>query len=170
MKILGLSIPAILVLVVAAAPIPYFATEPSYTFRHGDESALVISFKQTGKRIHVCSEEEVKEYVKKIKNLRHSTNAGIQCGSRQRHSVDVTAAIDGVPMLSKKIEPSGWQGDTAAFVFQRFYLPPAAHRVAVTMRDAGPDSPPYAFEGELQFEPGKQIVVDFNGSEFKAHF
>lgn len=170
MRIQGLSIPAIAILALAAAPIPYFATEPGYTFRHWDESALVISFKHTGKRIHICSEEEVAQYVKKIKNLRHSTNAGIQCGSRQRHSVDVTVAIDGVPALSKKIEPSGWQGDTAAFVFQRFYLAPVAHRVGVTMRDGGPDSPPYVYDGELQFQRGKQIVVDFNGSEFQAHF
>jgi hypothetical protein len=170
MKILGLSIPAILVLALAAAPIPYFATEPSYTFRHWDESALVVSFKHTGKRMHICSEEEVAKYVGKIKNLRHSTNAGIQCGSRQRHSVDVTVAIDGVPTLSKKIEPSGWQGDTAAFVFQRFYLTPAMHRVEVTMRDAGPDSPPFTFSGGFHFLRGKQTVIDFNGSEFQAHF
>ncbi len=170
MKIQGLSIPAIFILVLAAAPITYFATEPSYTFRHWDESALVVSFKHSGKRIHICTQEELATYIGKIKNLRHSTTAGNLCGSRRRHSVDVTVAIDGVPTLSRKIEPSGWQGDTAAFVFQRFYLPPAAHRVWLTMRDGGPDSPPFTYSGEFHFPRGKQIVVDFNGSEFQAHF
>ena len=170
MKIQGLSIPAIINLFLAAAPIPYFATEPRYTFRHHDESALVVSFKQTGKRMHECTREEAAKYVGNIKNLKHSTNAGIQCGSRRRHSIDLTVAIDGTPALSKKVEPSGWQGDSAAFVFQRFFLPPATHMVELTMRDGGPDSPPYTYKGELRFQPGKQVVIDFNGSEFQAHF
>ena len=170
MKIQGLSIPAIVILFLAAAPIAYFSTEPRYTFRHWDESALVVSFKQTGKRLHECTPEEAAKYVGKIKNLKHSTNAGIQCGSRRRHSVDLTVAIDGKAALSRKVAPSGWQGDSAAFIFQRFYLPPAAHRVELTMRDGGPDSPPYTYSGDIRFEPGKQVVIDFNGSEFQAHF
>ncbi len=169
MKILGLSIPAIVILCLAAAPIPYFATEPRYAFRHRDEAALVVSFKQTGKRLHECTQEEKALYVGKIKNLKHSTNAGIQCGSRRRHSVDVTVAIDGNAVLARKIAPSGWQGDSAAFVFQRFYLTPSTHRIELTMRDGGPDSPPYAYSGDIHFESGKQVVIDFNGSEFQAH-
>lgn len=170
MKIQGLSIPAIVILFLAAAPIPYFATGPRYTFRHWDESALVVSFKQTGKRLHECTDEEKALYVGKIKNLKHSKNASIQCGSRRRHSVDLTVAIDGKAALARNIAPSGWQGDSAAFIFQRFFLPPATHRIEVTMRDGGPDSPPYTYSGEIHFEPGKQVVIDFNGSEFLVHF
>jgi len=160
---------AFVVLLAPTAAVWYFSTSPRYTFRHSAQSALVLSFKHATRRIHECGEEESAGFVAGIRNLKHSQNAAVQCGSRERFPLKVRVAIDGKETLRNEKSPSGWKRDSSVFIFERFYVSPARHLVEISMNDSGVGGGGYAYRfGEtIRFEPGRLVVIYFDGKSFQ---
>ncbi len=160
---------ALVVLLVPTAALWLFSTSPRYTFSHSDQSALVLSFKHATRRIHECGEDERAGFVAGMKNLRHSQNAAVQCGSRERFPLELRVAVDGKETLRKEKKPSGWKRDSAVFIFERFYVSPAPHLVEISMNDSGGGGGKYAYRfGEtIRFEPGRLVVIYFDGKSFQ---
>jgi hypothetical protein len=169
MKIEKLSILALTAMLLASLPVAYFSTAPRYKFRHSDESALVVSFKHAGKKVRVCTPDELANYLLGVRNLKHTGIVGANCGSRKRHSVGLSVVVDGRTILVKELKGSGWSGDGAVFIFEKFFLSPSAHRVEISMRDDGENGRPHKYDDVVRFEPGKMVVIDFNGSVFVPH-
>lgn len=160
---------ALVVLLAPTAAVWYFSTSPRYTFRHSAQSALVLSFKHATRRIHECGEEERAGFVAGIRNLRHSQNASVQCGSRERFPMELTVAVDRKETLRRERSPSGWKRDSAVFIFERFYVSPSMHLVEISMNDSGGGGGghDYRFVQNIRFEAGRLVVIYFDGKSFK---
>ncbi|MBI3581359.1 MAG: hypothetical protein HY098_04685 [Nitrospinae bacterium] len=159
---------ALAVLLAPTAAVWYFSTSPRYTFRHSAQSALVLSFKHATRRIRECGDEESAGFVAGMSNLKHSQNAGVQCGSRERFPLEIRVAIDGNEALRKEKKPSGWKRDSAVFIFEKFYVSPGRHLVEISVNDSGGGGGGLAFRfGEtISFEPGRLVVIYFDGKSF----
>ena len=166
-----LTVLGIILLILPGLVAAYFSTSPHYTFRHSNESGFTVSFKHTTKRKHECTEKERAEYVAGFRNLKAAQKATVKCGSRERFPLALRIVVDGREILKKEAPPAGLRKDSAMFIYERFYLVPALHHVEVHMDDAcGGADGKYAFNyaGEIPFEQGGLVVIDFDGASFKV--
>lgn len=172
MRPFGFSWLAFLILGAPAAISAYFADNPHYHYYHETDAALVVSFKHTTPRIHECTPEEMKAFLAGLAwKPKHMQKAGLSCGSRERHNLDLLVKVDGRTVHEKATVPSGWRHDASVFLFEKFMVGAGPHKVEVYVRDTGAAGAdyPYAYTEVIDFPPLGVVAVDFQKPSFVLH-
>lgn len=161
-----------IIAVVPAALIFYFSNAP-YTFSDPGASMLKLSIKHAGKRVIECEDlallkEEAESYRKSIRDTDRARMQLKKLGgcSRERHPVRVVLFIDGEKVLDKSYAPVGWEKDGPSFVYDKFFVRPGAHMVAVDLSDSGDEGrKDYTLEENLEFRAGRIMVLGLDEVE-----
>lgn len=156
----------------------FFSTSPQYTFFQENEAELVVSFKKTTARVHLCDEEELAEFKAEAKSRRkHMRRAGRVCGSRERFPLELVVWVDGKKHMANRYTPPGLRSDGPVFVYERFTIDKGGHEVKISVRDyregseEGRSRPaePRLLTKDLEFDSRQRIVVDYDVEEDRLY-
>lgn len=156
----------------------FFSTSPQHTFFHENEAELVVSFKKTTERVHLCDEEELAEFKAEAKSKRkHMRRAARVCGSRERFPLELAVWIDGKKHMGNRYTPPGLRSDGPVFVYERFTIDRGAHDVKISVRDyregseEGRSRPAETLElsKDMEFGGRQRIVVDYDVEEGRLY-
>ncbi|MFQ5432764.1 MAG: hypothetical protein ACE5EN_09710 [Nitrospinota bacterium] len=162
-----LSLSGRLVFFIPAIIVYFFSTTPTYTFSDVDESSLVIGLKHITDKAHICTEEEVRQFLEnelktKLPHLRKRASA---CGSRERVPLKLMVLLDGRELVNREYQPSGLYNDGNTFVYEKFRIRSGEHNIKVEMRDSKKDKKDrydYSFTKSINFTPKRVVVLDFD--------
>jgi hypothetical protein len=147
------------VLVYAAfmAFIGYFATSPAYTYVDPASAVITLSFGHAGERKAECRRLTPEEIAALAPNMRRP----LDC-PRGRVSLLVELELDGEVLYRAWLKPSGFAGDGASSVYQRFVVSPGRHRLLARLRDSRREEGfDYELEDDVVLVAGRNLVVDF---------
>jgi hypothetical protein len=144
------------VTVLVALGVAVLSQWPSWRSLPQDAGLLRLSFTHSGAR--VCRDRTPQELAKLPPNMRAP-----QVCERRRAAVWVALEIDGAPVFSADLPPSGISGSGPSRAYKRFVLPAGAHRLVVKMRD-DPTAEELTREDrfEIDLDPAESIAIDFD--------
>jgi hypothetical protein len=171
-KVKKLTFTGALVIALPVLLIGYFSQKPEYGFNSPNESELVVSFRYTSRKMHPCTDKELKRLTKERRNRpKHMQSARNICGSRERVPVNILVEMDGKTTFDRLIYPSGFTNDGACYLFKRLIVTSGEHELKVTLSeiaDTGKTAK-YLYEGKPLFPTARRVVVDFNLEAMKLH-
>lgn len=139
------------------AVIGYFATSPAYTYMDPQAAVITLSFSHAGEREHECRRLSPEEIAALAPNMRRPMDC-----PRGRVSVLVELGLDGETLYRASLRPSGFAGDGASSVFERFEVAAGRHHLEVRLRDSRREEGfDYKLERDIELVPGQSLVVDF---------
>ncbi len=140
-----------------AASIGYLSSSPDYRYGNERMAVVKISVSHATERLEPCEALSPEEIAKLAPNMRRD----LQC-ARERASLTLELAVDGVGMLDLREPPSGLWSDGPASVYRRFELPPGRHRLALRMRDsARAEGWDYEHAQDVELAAGRYLTVTF---------
>ena len=138
------------------ALIAYFSGRPQFRQIRDDEALVRLSFVHAAERREACRERTPEELAKLAKNMR-----ALEVCPRERADVLVELEVDGRPMVSRTLAPSGLHRDGNAAFYHRFAVPAGRHRFVARLRDRPREGFDYAADETLDLAPGSALVIDF---------
>ena len=139
------------------AVIGYFATSPAYTYIDPKAAVITMSFSHAGERQHECRRLSPEEIAKLAPNMRRPMDC-----PRGRVSLLVEFDLDGKTLYRASLPPSGFAGDGASSVFERFEVTAGHHHLKVGLRDSRREEGfDYVLERDIELVPGQSLVIDF---------
>ncbi len=159
-----------IVLILPIIAIYFLATDPAHTFDAKDDAAFIISIKHTTDKEHICTENEVEEFLAKEaeKGRKHLRKMASMCGSRERVPLRLIVRLDGKEIINKQYLPAGFHRDGAVFIYKKFILPSGKHTIKAAMRDSKAESGDefnYNLEETVELDGLGVIVLDFDETE-----
>lgn len=139
------------------AVIGYFSTSPAYVHFPPDMALIKASFSHAGQPKEECRVRTAEELAKLPPNMR----LPVQCG-RERSPVRFELDLDGKPIFSAVLPPSGLARDGVSNVYQRFPVVAGRHHLRARLQDSVrvPDFN-YRKEADVTLAPGQVFVVEF---------
>ncbi|MGE5241511.1 MAG: hypothetical protein ACM3NI_07680 [Bacteroidota bacterium] len=140
------------------AVIGYFSTSPAYVHFPPGMALIKASFSHAGQPKEECHVRTAEELAKLPPNMR----LPVQCG-RERSPVRFELDLDGKPIYSAELPPSGLARDGMSSVYQRFPVVAGRHRLRARLQDSVrvPDFN-YGNEADVTLAPGQVFVVEFD--------
>lgn len=149
--ILGGGVSLLLVLGVAL-----FSIWPSWQNLPPDTALVRLSFAQSG--VRTCRDRTEKELAALPANMRRD-----QICERRRAPVHVEMDMDGTPVLSRDLAPSGLAGSGPSRIYQRLEVPAGSHDIALRLRiDPSHEGFDDAAERRVTLVPGQSLAIDYN--------
>lgn len=144
-----------------ALVIGYFSDSPQYVHVDPDMAQIKLSFSHPGQRAGECRRLTPEEIAALPPNMRRP----LDC-PRGRLPVLVELELDGEPLYSRSVPPSGVAGDGPSTVYQRFTVVAGEHRLTARLRDSDrADGYDYEYTAEIRLQRGQNFVVDFRSTE-----
>lgn len=137
----------------------YFSTSPPYVHLPPDTALVKVSLQHAGQRKEACRERSAEELAKLAPNMRAATVCG-----RERVPVRIEIELDGKPLVSATVPPSGLSRDGASTLYRRVIVPAGRHRVAAQLHDAPVAGPGFVKEATVELAPGAILLLDFDAS------
>ena len=150
-----------------AAPIVYLSNAPAYSPLEQGQAMIKLSFSHAGNIKGECRELSAEEIAGYAPNMRRS-----RICPREREPVLIELDMDGKPLLSTLLKPSGLWSDGAATIYKTFKVPAGPHHLAARLRDSNRNvGYDYQGEADIALAPQQNFVVEFssgrNGFSFK---
>lgn len=138
--------------------IGYFSTSPAYQHFPPGMALIKASFSHAGQPKEECHVRTAEELAKLPPNMR----LPVQCG-RERSPLRFELDLDGKPIYSAVLPPSGLARDGMSSVYQRFPVPAGRHDLRARLNDSVrvPDFN-YGKEADVTLAPGQVFVVEFD--------
>ena len=147
--------------IVFAAGVGIFSVWPTYTLVAGDEAIVSVAFSHAADRVAECRRLTQEELDKLPPNMRTLN----EC-PRARHPLRIELRSNGTLLFADTLQPSGIWSDGKANVYRRVRIKAGEHRLQVRMDDSGdPNSFRYEFSETMTVEPGRNVVVRFDGQQ-----
>jgi hypothetical protein len=145
-------------LALFAGALGYFSVRPLYTPYAPQDALLRISFTHAAKPVGECRTLSQDELAQLPPNMR----IPVQC-PRERSPVEFVAELDGRPLLTTTLPPTGFARDGAAVLYDRHTVRAGAHRLSVKLKDdARARDFGYQRDELVTFLPGQVLVIDFD--------
>ncbi len=159
-----------IVLVLPIIVIYFLSTKPVHTFDVKGDTAFIISMKHTTDKEHICTKDEVKEFLAKQSenNRKHLRKKASMCGSRQRVPLRLIVWMDGNEIINTQYLPAGFHQDGAVFIYEKFLIPMGKHTIKAAMRDSKAESGDefnYNLEETVELVSLQVLVLDFDETE-----
>lgn len=121
-----------------------------------DGALLRLSFTHSGARN--CRDRTEEELARLPPNMR-----GAQICERRRAPVHIEMDIDGRPVLTADLMPSGLAGSGPSRIYERIELPAGQYALAIRMRD-DPAASGFTHEAafDILLEPAQSAAIDFD--------
>jgi len=146
-----------LLLAVFAAVTGYFAAAPAYVHFPADRAQIKLSFSHSGASIRECRRFSADELAKLAPNMRRP----LDC-PRERVPLVVEIVLDGEPLFSGVLLPSGLWRDGSAGVYRTFRVTPGRHRLTARLRDSRrSEGFDHERQSTIELAPLQNFVVDF---------
>jgi hypothetical protein len=137
-----------------------FSTSPAYVHLAAGDALVKLSFQHAGQRKVACRERSPEELAKLAPNMRAA-----QVCERERAPVTVELEMDGKPLFSVVAPPAGLARDGASTVYRRAIVPAGEHRFVAKLKDTVAGDFGFVGERAIDLEPGRVLVIDFDGKE-----
>lgn len=157
--VMGLAVSVALVLGTAA-----LSARPAWQSLPSDHALLRLSFTTSG--VRRCRDRTPEELAALPRNMRQD-----QICDRRRAPVQVEMDLDGQPLLSETLQPSGLAGSGPSRIYRRFELPAGDYDVALRLR-TDPDAADVASASRqrVTLRPGQSLAIDYDGEAGKFVF
>lgn len=139
------------------AALAYFSTSPVYRHLPPDGALVKLSLQHAGQRKEPCRERSAEELAKLAPNMRVATVCG-----RERVPVAVEIALDGKPLVSAVVPPSGLSKDGSSTLYRRANVTAGSHTVVAKLKDAPTGDFNYVKEITIDLKPGAILLLDFD--------
>lgn len=140
-----------------AALIGYFASAPAYRYFAGKDAILTVSFSHGAHRKGDCHKLTREELLKLPPNMRKP----VSC-PRERLPVVVAFELDGKPLYSASLPPTGLSKDGPSHIYKKFEIPAGHHTLVARLRDSkrreGFD---YDARFNVDLAPAQNLALDF---------
>ena len=120
-----------LVYLMIAALFGLFSDWPSFSYFPADKAQIVLSFAHGAERKGECRRLSAEEIAELPANMRRP-----EICPRERLPVYIELMVDGEPLFSDHLPPSGLAGDGPSQVHRQFVISPGSHRLTVRLRDS----------------------------------
>ncbi len=135
----------------------YFATLPAYTYVDPGAAVITLSFGHAGEPISECRRLTPEEIAALPANMRRPMDC-----PRGRVSLLVELQLDDEILFRASLAPSGFAGDGASSVYERFAVMPGQHRLRARLRDSRREEGfDYELDERVDLVPGQHLVIDF---------
>lgn len=134
-----------------------FADWPHYARYPADQAQILLSFAHGGQRKGECRRLTPEEIADLPANMRRPTVC-----PRERLPVEVELLLDGQPLFSAALPPSGLSGDGSSQVHRRFTVAPGAHSLTARLRDsARTEGFDYERSEAVTLRARQNLVIEF---------
>lgn len=150
---------AVLIVVVAGigVVIGILSRWPVYTHFPPDKAMITISFTVGGKPKGACHKLSREELLKLAPNMRRPTVC-----PRERRPVKVELAVDGKPIYSAVLPPTGLAKDGPSRVYRGFPVEPGKRRIVARLIDSDRKTGfDYEKSIDVTLRPRQDFIVDF---------
>jgi hypothetical protein len=141
--------------------IGYFAAAPAYAPFDAALAQIKVSFRHSGVPKVECRRFTPEEIAKLAPNMRRA----LDC-SRERVPVVVEVELDGKPLYSASLTPTGIWKDGPSKVYRTFTVSPGRHRLAARLRESrrieGFD---YERAADIELVARQNFVVEFRADK-----
>lgn len=141
-----------------AALVWYFSIFPTYQPLPDGHAQIKMSFAHGGKPVGGCRDRTSDELSKLAPNMRKTQ----EC-ARQRVPVVVQFSLNNEEVFSASLPASGFRGDGASKMYEKFVVPAGRHQLAFKLRDSERDEGfDYELERMVNLVPGQSFAIDFD--------
>ncbi len=111
---------------------------------------------------HLGGRECRKRTPEELENMPRNMRAPLDC-PRHRSDIKLEVDLDGQPLFSTIMQPTGLSKDGVSTVYKRFQLKAGSYRLSVRMND-NLINPGYNHvkEEQITLKPAQVLVIDFN--------
>ena len=135
----------------------YFATLPAYTYVDPGAAVITLSFGHAGAKVSECRRLTPAEIAALPPNMRRPMDC-----PRGRVSLLVELQLDDEILFKASLAPSGFAGDGASSVYERFAVMPGQRRLRARLRDSRREEGfDYELDERVDLVPGQHLVIDF---------
>ena len=146
---------------VVVAVIGYFSSAPAYQQVPPGLAQIKLSFRHGGERVEDCRKLTQDELQALPANERRPNTC-----SRERVPVVVALILDGKPLYSAVLPPSGLAGDGPSETYVKFLVPAGHHALEDRLRDSKREEG-YDYEkvADIDLVPHQSLAVDFKADQ-----
>lgn len=147
----------VVVYLLFAAFLGYFASAPKYTHFPPDMALIKLSLAHGAQRKGGCRRFTQAELQKMAPNMRRP----LDC-PRQRLPVTVELLIDGEASYRATLPPTGLSGDGPSRIYQRFAVTPGRHTIVARLRESDrAEGFDYEKTAEIELTAQQSLAIDF---------
>ena len=140
-----------------AGLIGYFASAPAYRYFAGKDAVLTVSFSHGAARKEECRKLSREELSALAPNMRKP----VSC-PRERLPVVVELELDGKPLYTASLPPTGLAKDGPSHIYQKFVIPTGRHTLVARLRDSRrPEGFDYDGRFDIDLSPAQNLALDF---------
>ncbi len=131
-----------------------------YRYSSDGLSMLRVSFRHPGQIVEGCRDATEEEK----KNMPDHMRTDKIC-SRERFPVRLVIELSGETLLDRSYTPGGLQHDWPSVAFEELGVKPGKYHLKARLYESNDSA--FNFESEVEFKPGRVVVLDFGRSERK---
>ena len=140
-----------------AALFGFFSDWPRFTYFPADKAQILLSFAHGAQRKGECRRLSAEEIAEMPANMRRP-----EICPRERLPVYVELLIDGEPLYSDHLPPSGLSGDGPSQIHRHFEVSPGPHELTVRLRDsARSEGFDYLRSETITLRERQNFLIDF---------
>ena len=149
------------VFAMAALFTGYFSAAPVYHQVPEGMAQIKLSFRHGGVRVEDCRKLTPVEIAKLPANERRPNTC-----TRERIAIAVDIRLDGQPLYSEILQPTGLSRDGPAETYKKFIVPAGPHRIEARLRDSKRIEG-FDFETvrDIDLAPFQNLAVDFKSDQ-----
>ena len=140
-----------------AVLIGYFASAPAYRYFNGRDAVLSVSFSHGAQRKGDCHKRTREELQKLAPNMRKP----VSC-PRERLPLVVELELDGKPLYTASLPPTGLSKDGPSHLYKKFVIPTGHHTLVARLRDSNrAEGFDYDARFDIDLAPAQNLALDF---------
>jgi len=149
----GQAVVYVLIMVVVGT----FADTPAYQAFPDDQGFIRLTLSHGGRPRGGCRKQSAKELSKIAPNMRRK-----KLCSRERLPVLVKMTVDGKPVLSRLLQPTGIRNDGPVRLYEGVPVAAGRHEIALALRDSDrKEGFDYERKAVVDIRPGQNFVIQF---------
>lgn len=141
--------------------IGYFSASPAYRQVPDGMAQIKLSFRHGGARVEDCRKLTPEEIAKLPANERRPNTC-----SRERLPMLIEIMLDGAPLYSDTLHPTGLSNDGPAETYAKFIVPAGRHVIEARLRDSKrTEGFDYEAVKDIDLVPFQNLAVDFKSDQ-----
>jgi len=146
---------------VVAAGLGYFSVSPAYHQIPDGMAQIKLSFRHGGVRVEDCRKLSYEE----LQKLPTSARKPNTC-SRERVPIAVEILVDGKPIYTAVLQPTGLSRDGPSETYRKFLVPAGSHRIEARLRDSKrTEGFDYETVKDAELARFQNLAVDFKADQ-----
>jgi hypothetical protein len=146
---------------VLALFIGYFSASPAYRQVPDGMAQIKLSLRHGGARVEDCRKLTPEEIAKLPANERRPNTC-----SRERLPMLIEIRLDGAPLYSDTLYPTGLSSDGPAETYRKFIVPAGRHVIEARLRDSKrTEGFDYETVKDIDLAPFQNLAVDFKSDQ-----